>query len=199
MLNILRLATTLSLLCVPLLTEAAFGNPQNLNYPVVSNPKYYTPSCYMQAPSGVTLDLMSLCQSVPNDSSSNIGAALSTRSSYASSPSSREESYGSSRGICNAPDDRAADGSRCGRRAVGMNSDGSSSLNGYPSLNSYPSSQGTGNTGETAQQAIARHHQEIQDYFANTLYRTQNGGGSTYVNGYTRADGTPVSGYFRSR
>ena len=108
-------------------------------YPVIPSSKVSVPICYMQNGAGKTLDLSSLCGVISSGSrivgnsaaggssgyssaSSDYSGSSAGASSYAGASGSGGSYAGASSysGNCLTPDDRAADGSRCGARAASV-------------------------------------------------------------------------------
>ena len=63
--RLLRTIAALSAALTPLMAEAAFSRPMpgTVDFPTASNPQVNVPVCFIETPSGTTLDLVSLCGS----------------------------------------------------------------------------------------------------------------------------------------
>ena len=63
--RLLRTIAALSAALTPLMAEAAFSRPMpgTADFPTASNPQVNVPVCFIETPSGTTLDLASLCGS----------------------------------------------------------------------------------------------------------------------------------------
>ena len=63
--RLLRTIAALSAALTPLMAEAAFSRPMpgTADFPTASNPQVNVPVCFLETPSGTTLDLVSLCGS----------------------------------------------------------------------------------------------------------------------------------------
>jgi hypothetical protein len=63
--RLLRTIAALSAALTPLMAEAAFSRPMpgTVDFPTASNPQVNVPVCFLETPSGTTLDLVSLCGS----------------------------------------------------------------------------------------------------------------------------------------
>ena len=63
--RLLRTIAVLSAALTPLMAEAAFSRPMpgTADFPTASNPQVNVPVCFIETPSGTTLDLASLCGS----------------------------------------------------------------------------------------------------------------------------------------
>ena len=63
--RLLRTIAALSAALTPLMAEAAFSRPMpgTVDFPTASNPQVNVPVCFIETPSGTTLDLASLCGS----------------------------------------------------------------------------------------------------------------------------------------
>ena len=61
--RLLRTIAALSAALSPLMAEAAFSRPMpgTVDFPTASNPQVNVPVCFIETPSGTTLDLVSLC------------------------------------------------------------------------------------------------------------------------------------------
>jgi len=61
--RLLRTIAALSAALTPLMAEAAFSRPMpgTVDFPTASNPQVNVPVCFIETPSGTTLDLVSLC------------------------------------------------------------------------------------------------------------------------------------------
>ena len=66
--RLLRTIAALSAALTPLMAEAAFSRPMpgTADFPIASNPQVNVPVCFIETPSGTTLDLISLCGSNPD-------------------------------------------------------------------------------------------------------------------------------------
>ena len=66
--RLLRTIAALSAALTPLMAEAAFSRPMpgTVDFPTASNPQVNVPVCFIETPSGTTLDLVSLCGSNAN-------------------------------------------------------------------------------------------------------------------------------------
>jgi len=63
--RLLRTIAALSAALTPLMAEAAFSRPMpgTVDFPTASNPQVNVPVCFIETPTGTTLDLVSLCGS----------------------------------------------------------------------------------------------------------------------------------------
>ena len=63
--RLLRTIAALSAALSPLMAEAAFSRPMpgTVDFPTASNPQVNVPVCFIETPTGTTLDLVSLCGS----------------------------------------------------------------------------------------------------------------------------------------
>src|SRR4028118_647575 len=63
--RLLRTIAALSAALTPVMAEAAFSRPMpgTVDFPTASNPQVHVPVCFIETPSGTTLDLVSLCGS----------------------------------------------------------------------------------------------------------------------------------------
>ncbi len=61
--RLLRTIAALSAALTPLMAEAAFSRPMpgTVDFPTASNPQVNVPVCFIETPTGTTLDLVSLC------------------------------------------------------------------------------------------------------------------------------------------
>ncbi len=122
-----RLSAFLSTAAIISFPGIASAVPMESTYPVAQ--KNANPVCYMEQQKGSTLDLTRLCASSDRPIRSGNSGSTFTSNSYSSFNSSTSSgSSGTSissrnsesSGNCKSPDDRAADGSRCGGRAASL-------------------------------------------------------------------------------
>lgn len=146
----------LSVISIISLPGMASAMPVESMYPQAD--KNSNPACYMESSSGSTLDLSKICGFGGNSSASSIsGSTFNTSGTIRSSSSGSFSSGSSSR--CMYPDDRAADGSRCGARAASVRPGGNTDSSNF-----------TPNYGEGASETIARQKREVEAAFSRKLF-----------------------------
>ena len=123
-----HLSAILSTVAIMSIPGMALAVPWESTYPVVQPNS--TPACYMESENGSTLDLSKICGIRGNADNfrggDSDGGSYNSGASFSSGSDSRP--IGSFTVSCLYPDDRAADGTRCGVRAARDYPDGSTNV-----------------------------------------------------------------------